>query len=78
MLQVIWLPPGYKFKTKGQQGGSFFVNSVVTTDAPEESVSLTRAEYQQLLGLLNSQSHFDTQTSQETTSDAHQVATIIT
>ena len=41
-------------------------------------MSLTRAQYQQLLSLLNSQVHFGTQTPQESTSDSHQAATIIT
>lgn len=55
-------PLGYKFKNKGQQGGSSFANSVVVTDNFEENVSLAREEYQQLLGLMNSQNHFGTQT----------------
>ena len=73
-------PPSYKFKKKGQQGGnSSFVSNVVTTDSSsEESFSLTQAEYQQFLGLLNSHNHFGKQASQESTSGAHQVATIIT
>lgn len=71
-------PPGYKFKNKGQQGGSSFANTVTITYNLEENVSLTRAKYQQFLSLLNSQAHFGTQTPQESTSDSHQVATIIT
>ena len=73
-------PPGYKFKNKGQQGGNLpYANNVVVTDTcSKEAVSLTRAEYQQLLGLLNSQSHFGTQAPHDSATDAHQVATIIT
>lgn len=73
-------PPGYKSKNKTQQGGSAsFANNVVATDnCCEETVNLTRAEYQQLLGLLNSQNHFVTQAPQEPASNAPQVATIIT
>ena len=71
-------PPGYKSKNKGQQGGNSFVNTVAVTDVSEESVSLTRAEYQQFLTLLNTQAHFGTRTPQDSTSTTHQVATIIT
>lgn len=53
-------PPGYKFKPKGSQAGSFANNVVATDNSPDESVNLTRSEYQQLLSLLNSQSHFGT------------------
>ena len=55
-------PLGYKFKNKGQQGGNlpYANNAAVTNTCSEEVVSLSRAEYQQLLGLLNSQSHFGT------------------
>ena len=72
-------PPGYKFKNKTQQGGSasFASNVVATNNCIEETINLTRAEYQQLLGLLNSQNHFGTQTPQEPASNAPQVATII-
>ena len=71
-------PPSHKCKNKGQQGGSSFANTVAVTDNSEEIVSLTRAKYQQLLSLLNSQAHFDMQTPQESTSNSHQAATIIT
>ena len=51
-------PLGYKFKNKSQ---TFACNLVTTEDTSNEPVSLTRAEYQQLVGLLNSQCHFGTQ-----------------
>ena len=56
-------PLGYKFKNKAQSAGSSsFANIAVTfEDSSSEGVSLTKAEYQQLIGLLNSQCHFDTQ-----------------
>ena len=58
---LAFYPPGYKFKNKAPQAASF-ANNVVTADASlDESVNLTRSEYQQLLGLLNSHSHFGTQ-----------------
>ena len=41
-------------------------------------MNLTLLEYQQLLSLLNSHSHFGTQAPQEWGSDTHQVANIIT
>ena len=41
-------------------------------------MNLTRSEYQQLLGLLNSYSHFGTQAPLEGGSNTHQVANIIT
>ena len=50
-------PPGYKFKNKSQ---TFASNLVTFEDSSNEPVSLTRAEYQQLIGLLNSQCHFST------------------
>ena len=73
-------PPSYKSKNKTQQGGiaSFASNVVAIDNYIEETVSLTRVEYQQLLGLLNSQNHFGTQTPQKLASNAPQVATIIT
>ena len=55
-------PPGYKFKNKGQQGGSSFANTIAVTDNSKENVSLTRVEHQQLLSSLNSQAHFSMQT----------------
>ena len=51
-------PPRYKFKNKSQ---TFASNLVTTEDSSNEPISLTRAEYQQLVGLLNSQCHFGTQ-----------------
>ena len=73
-------PPGYKFKNKGQQSGhSSFASNVVSTECNNEgNFSLTKSEYQQLLGLINSQNHFGTQASQEFTPSVPQVATIIT
>ena len=44
----------------------------------DEGVSLTKAEYQQLIGLLTSQRHFGTQAPLETTVETPQVANIIT
>ena len=71
-------PPGYKFKNKGSQATSF-ANNVVATDASlDESVNLIRSEYQQLLSLLNSHSHFGTQAPPGRGSDTHQVTNIIT
>ncbi|XP_075661684.1 uncharacterized protein LOC142631403 [Castanea sativa] len=69
-------PPGYKFKSKSH---TFASNLVATEDSSNESVSLTRAEYQQLVGLLNSQCHFGTQAPPEASlTTTHQVANIIT
>ena len=45
-------PPGYKFKNKG--GQPFANNVVVAEDHISEPVALTKAQYQQLIGLLNS------------------------
>ncbi|XP_050281253.1 uncharacterized protein LOC126722142 [Quercus robur] len=45
-------PPGYKFKNKNQ---SFASNLVAVDDSSSEPISFTRAEYQQLVGLMNSQ-----------------------
>ena len=71
-------PPSYKFKNKGSQATSF-ANNVVAADASlDESVNLTCSEYQQLLSLLNSHSHFGTQAPPGGGSDTHQVANIIT
>ena len=50
--------PGYKFKNKPQ---TFASNLVAIEDSSNEPVSLTRAEYQQFVSLLNSQFHFGTQ-----------------
>ena len=71
-------PSGYKFKTKGSQVGSFANNVITTNTSLDESVNLTRSEYQQLLGLLNSYSHFGTKAQPEGGSNTHQVANIIT
>ena len=70
-------PPGYKFKNKG---GQPFANDVIAVeDHAGEPVTLTKAQYQQLVGLLNSQCHFGTQAPPEACLDnTHQVATIIT
>ena len=71
-------PSGYKFKNKGSQASPFANNVVATDTSLDESVNLTRSEYQQLLGLLNSYSHFGTQAPPERGSNTHQVANIIT
>ena len=60
MLQTTWYPPSYKFKTKGSQASSFANNIVETHNFPNESVNLTRSQYQKLLSLLNSHKHFGT------------------
>lgn len=52
-------PPSYKFKNKA--GTTTFANSaVVVEEGSSQGVSLTKAKYQQLIGLLNSQCHFGT------------------
>ena len=52
-------PFGYKFKNK--VGLATFANNVVATkEGSNEVVSLTKEEYQQLIGLLNSRCHFGT------------------
>ncbi|XP_030974852.1 uncharacterized protein LOC115994750 [Quercus lobata] len=71
-------PPGYKFKNKGSQATSFANNFVVADASLNESVNLTHLEYQQLLSLLNSHSHFGTQAPPGGGSDTRQVANIIT
>ena len=69
-------PPRYKFKNKGQ---SFANNVIIVKDNASEPVTLNKAEYQQLAGLLNSQCHFGTEAPPEACLDnTHQVATIIT
>ena len=69
-------PPGYKFKNKA--GSTTFANNVIAVDqGSNEGVSLTKAEYQQLIGLLNSQCHFGTQTPLENVVETPQVANII-
>ena len=47
-------------------------------DYASRGVSLTKSEYQQLLGLLNTNCHFGTQGPSEGATDTHQVANIIT
>ena len=70
-------PPGYKFKNKG--GQSFANNVVATEDHVSEPVTLTKAQYQKLVGLLNSHCYFGTQAPPEAClENAHQVPTIIT
>ncbi|XP_075644201.1 uncharacterized protein LOC142615338 [Castanea sativa] len=74
-------PPGYKFKSaKGQPSSALpFANNVIASEEDaSEGVSLTKSEYQQLLGLLNSKCHFGTQGPFEGAADTHQVANIIT
>jgi len=75
-------PPGYKFKfAKGQAAAALlpFANNVIAfEDDASEGVSLTKSNYQELLGLLNSNCHFGTQGPSEGVVDTHQVANIIT
>ena len=75
-------PPGYKFKyAKGQASTTLppFANNVIASeDDASEGANLTKSEYQQLLGLLNSKYHFGTQGPFEGAADTHQVANIIT
>ena len=69
-------PPGYKFKNKA--GTTTFANSTFAVEeGSSEGVSLTKAEYQQLIGLLNSQCHFGTQAPPEAVVETPQVANII-
>ena len=51
-------PPGHKFKNKG--GQPFANNVVAVEDHVSEPITLTKAQYQKLVGLLNSQCHFGT------------------
>ena len=46
-------PPRYKFKNKGGQP-PFANNVIAIKDHASEPVTLTKAQYQQLVGLLNS------------------------
>ena len=70
-------PSGYKFKNKG--GQPFANNVIAAEDHANELVTLTKAQYQQLVGLLNSQCHFGTQAPPGACLDnSHQAATIIT
>ena len=70
-------PPGYKFKNKG--GQPFANNVVVAEDHVSEPITLTKAQYQKLVGLLNSQCHFGTQAPPKAClENVHQAATIIT
>ena len=71
-------PPGYKFKNKGSQATPFANNVIAINASLDESVNLTRLEYQQLLRLLNSHSHFGTQAPPKRGFDTHQVVNIIT
>ena len=41
-------PPGFKFKSNGQQASSFANNAIVVEDNSDQGVNLTHAEYQQL------------------------------
>lgn len=69
-------PPSYKFKNK--VGTTTFANfTVVVEEGSSEGVSLTNAEYQQLIGLLNSQFHFVTQAPLEAIVETPQIANII-
>ena len=69
-------PPGYKFKSKA--GSTTFANNVIAVEeGSNECVSLTKVEYQQLIGLLNSQCHFGTQAPQKAVVETPQVANII-
>ena len=70
-------PPGSRFKNKG---GQPFASNVVTNEDPSsEPIILTKSQYQQLVGLLNSQCHFGTQAPPEVgPENIHQAATIIT
>ena len=69
-------PPEYKFKNKA--GTTTFANSAIAVEeGSSEGVSLTKAEYQQLIGLLNSQCHFGTQAPPEADVETPQVANII-
>ena len=72
-------PPSYKFKNKAQSVvSSSFANIAVTVeDSSSEGVSLTKAKYQQLIGLLNSQCHLGTQAPLEVAVETPQVANII-
>ena len=70
-------PPGYKFKNKG--GQPFANNVVADEDHVSEPITLTKAQYQKLVGLLNSQCHFGTQAPPEACfKNVHQATTIIT
>ena len=69
-------PPGYKFKNKASST-TFAKNVIVVNQGSDEGVSLTKAEYQQLIGLLNSQCHFGTQAPLEIVVETPQVVNII-
>ena len=69
-------PPGHKFKNKA--GSTTFANNVIAVgQGSDEGVSVTKAEYQQLIELLNSQCHFGTQAPLETAVKTPKVANII-
>lgn len=72
-------PPVYKLKNKAQSVGSssFAHNVVAVEDSSSEVVNFTKVEYQQLIGLLNSQCHFGTQAPPEVATKTHQVTNII-
>ena len=69
-------PPGYRFKNKG--GQPFASNVVADEDHVSEPITLTKSQYQKLVGLLNSQCHFGTQAPEAFPENVHQAATIIT
>ncbi|XP_075658822.1 uncharacterized protein LOC142628657 [Castanea sativa] len=70
-------PPRYKFKNKG--GQPLANNVIAAEDHASEPITLTKTEYQQLIGLLNSQCHFGTQAPPEAClNNTPQVATVIT
>ena len=54
------------------------MDTLLVISSKTTKVNLNQAEYQQLLGLLNSQCHFGTQAPPEVVADTHQVANIIT
>ena len=69
-------PIGYKFKNKADST-TFANNVIIVEEGSNEGVSLTKAEYQQLIGLLNFQCHFGTQAPPEAVVETPQVANII-
>ena len=69
-------PPSYKFKNN-TSSTTFANNAIAVDQGSNEGVSLTKAEYQQLIGLLNSQCHFGTQAPPKTAVKTPQVANII-
>ena len=69
-------PPGYKFKNKASST-TFANTAVAIEEGSSEGVCLTKAKYQQLIGLLNSQCNFGTQAPPEAVVETPQVANII-